>query len=73
MHRLEEATGRLERAVEARLGENRGANDARPGDDEVERALAEARAENARLREANNDIAARLDAAIARLKDVLER
>jgi len=65
LKRLETAVDRLERAGEAHLAED-------ADKQELERQLTEMKSENTRLREANDDIAARLDAAIGRLKNVLE-
>lgn len=78
MSRLQQATQRLDHAV-SRL-ENAIAAQPPLRDDPATRAerdrlgeeLAEARAENDRLRETNDAIAGRLDTAIHRLKSVLE-
>jgi FtsZ-binding cell division protein ZapB len=65
LQRLETAVDRLERASEMHLAQDADKH-------ELERQLAEMKSENERLRDANDDIAARLDAAIGRLKNVLE-
>ncbi|SDF54500.1 protein of unknown function [Limimonas halophila] len=65
LKRLETAVDRLERASETHLAHD-------TDKDELERQLSAMKSENERLREANDDIAARLDAAIGRLKNVLE-
>jgi len=64
--RLEQATDALEAAVERRLSAGVAA------DPQAQALADELRAENERLRDTNADIAARLDAAIARLQQVLE-
>ena len=67
--RLEAALTRLDRAVAARLE-----GDIRPdaAQSEVAAALAEAQQESKRLRQLSGDVSRRLDAAIARLDQVLE-
>jgi len=69
--RLADAVTRLERAAspEALQRDGRELQEQR---DRLSAELAEAQAENARLRETNEAIAGRLDAAIAKLKSVLE-
>lgn len=62
-HRLHAALDRLERAVDGRLQADGG---------EAEEALEAARAENAELRRTADHVSERLDAAIARLRTVLE-
>ena len=61
----------MEAAVEARSG-GRDDPGIRADQETLSAELAAAQEENARLRETNDDIAARLDTAIARLKSVLE-
>jgi len=63
--RLESAIGRLEQALEARSG-----GSAANGVPDVE--LIEARAEISQLRQKNEAVAHRLDAAIGRMKLLLE-
>ena len=67
--RLEAALTRLDRAVATRLE-----GDIRPdaAQSEVAEALAEAQQESKRLRQLSGDVSRRLDAAIARLDQVLE-
>lgn len=67
--RLEAALTRLDRAVATRLE-----GDIRPdaAQSEVAAALAEAQQESKRLRQLSGDVSRRLDAAIARLDQVLE-
>ena len=67
--RLEAALTRLDRAVAMRLE-----SDIRPdaAQSEVAAALAEAQQESKRLRQLSGDVSRRLDAAIARLDQVLE-
>ena len=67
--RLEAALTRLDRAVATRLE-----SDIRPdaAHSEVAAALAEAQQESKRLRQLSGDVSRRLDAAIARLDQVLE-
>ncbi|WP_375592617.1 DUF4164 family protein [Algihabitans albus] len=67
--RLEAALTRLDRAVATRLE-----SDIRPdaAHGEVAAALAEAQQESKRLRQLSGDVSRRLDAAIARLDQVLE-
>ncbi len=67
--RLEAALTRLDRAVATRLE-----GDVRPdaAQSEVAAALAEAQQESKRLRQLSGDVSRRLDAAIARLDQVLE-
>jgi len=69
--RLAQAVTRLEQAVsnEALQRDEAGVRQER---DQLSTELAEAQAENARLRETNEAIAGRLDAAIAKLKSVLD-
>jgi len=63
MSRLDEALRRLERAVMRLETAAAGAR----GDDDIASRLAAAEAENARLRAAAGDIAARVDGALARV------
>lgn len=63
--RLQAAVARLELAAEAQLRDG-------AGREELQSELATAQAENERLRRTNADISGRLDAAIDRLKTVLE-
>ena len=70
MSRLEEALERLERAV-ARL-ETANAAAAAAAEPAVALRLAETEAENRRLREAADEIAARVDNALGRVGRVLE-
>lgn len=65
--RLEEAVVRLEAAVDARAKADGGENK------RLAKALENAQAECAELHEVNQTVSARLDAAIGRLKTVLER
>lgn len=66
--RLQEALDRLERAVDARVGN--GADSG--GSAELRTALAAAQKQNAALQEAASTVATRLDSTIARFKSVLE-
>lgn len=66
--RLQDALDRLERAVDARVG-----NGADSGDDaELRSALVAAQKQNAALQEAASTTATRLESTIARFKSVLE-
>lgn len=69
--RLADAVTRLERAASSEAL-HRDDRDLAEQRDRLSAELAEAQAENARLRETNEAIAGRLDAAIAKLKSVLE-
>jgi len=70
--RLQEALDRLERAVDARVG-NGAASGADSGDSaELRAALAAAQKQNAALQKAASTVATRLDSTIARFKSVLE-
>ena len=72
MSSVEAAKLRLERAI-ARLEQTaRRPAEAGPDQAELVRALEEAQAENAELHETTQDVAARLDRAIGRLRSVLE-
>ncbi len=69
--RLADAVTRLEKAASAEALQ-RDDPEVRAQRDRLSAELAEVQAENARLRETNEAIAGRLDAAIAKLKSVLE-
>lgn len=72
MSSVEAAKLRLERAI-ARLEQTaRRPAGAGPDQAELVRALEEAQAENAALHETTQDVAARLDRAIGRLRSVLD-
>ncbi len=64
--RLDQAVDKLDAALEART------RAATEKDGKVSAKLSTARAENARLRETNKTVSRRLDAAIGRIKAVLE-
>jgi hypothetical protein len=64
--RLQSAIDKLDRAVTARAAASGG------GDAELRAALHQAEQENARLQRVNGQASERLDAAIGRLKGVLE-
>lgn len=64
--RLQTAIDRLDRAVTTRAGSATG------GDAELQAALKGAKQENAKLQSVASQASRRLDAAIGRLKDVLE-
>ena len=65
--RLQDALDRLERVVEARLG-----NGSAEDEKEMRAALASAQKQNVALQKAASTVAARLDSTIARLKSTLE-
>jgi len=66
--RLQEALDRLERAVDARVGNGTDSGDGA----ELRAALAAAQKQNAALQKAAKAVATRLDSSIARFKSALE-
>ncbi len=66
--RLQEALDRLERAVDARVGNGADSDDGA----DLRDALAAAQKQNAALQKAATTVAARLDSTIARFKSLLE-
>jgi uncharacterized protein YukE len=74
--RLQEALDRLERAVDARVGNGSdsgdGSGDGGGADGELRAALTAAQEQNAALQEVASTVATRLDSTIARFKSVLE-
>ena len=71
MGRLEEARGKLDRAL-ARLEQAAVTNSATGSDDAVKEALAASQAKCATLEAQSSEISERLDAAIERLQSVLK-
>ena len=70
--RLDAAMARLEKAVEARRADAPGASDAPQQNEELQGELDKLRADFATLRDTSGTVSSRLDAAIGRLRNMID-
>lgn len=70
--RLDAAMASLEKAVEARRGHAAGASDAPQQTEQLQGELDKLRADFATLRETSGTVSSRLDAAIGRLRNMID-